>query len=270
MNGEPAPRWPRDRWISPSALATYRRCPYKLRLQHIDRVTPPFRYNLFLTKGRIAHIILKRIADALARDRPPIDAAGMLGMARLHLPWQLFPSREEHELHARDVARWTESGRQYLERVPEASYLLVERTFNREWRILAGESPYTIMARPDVVLLRPDADGAPLIEIIDYKTGKIRPDPEPPVLMRFVFRELLARHAGDPSKARVRFTYLWLAAAETTRIDLTLEHCRERWAPITQTLRDLAGETAWAPRPSGLCRYCPYFGNACTPQGPPG
>ena len=270
MSVEPAPRWPRDRWISPSALATYRTCPYKARLQHIDRVTPPYRYDVHLNKGRIAHVILKRIADALAADRPPIDEDEMGRMARLHLPWQVFPSREEHERHAREVVRWAEAGRRALERVPEASYLLVERTLNREWRILAGESPYTIMARPDVVLLRPDADGAPLVEIIDYKTGKVRPDPEPPVLMRFVFRELLARHAGDAATARVRFTYLWLDAAEETRIDLTLDHCHERWEPITQALRDLVTETDWTPRPSRLCRFCPYFRNACTPRVQPG
>jgi RecB family exonuclease len=270
MSGGSAPRWPRDRWISPSALATYRICPYKVRLQHIDRIAPPYRYNVHLNKGRIAHVILKRIADAVASDRPPIDEAEMAKMARLHLPWQVFPSRKEHEMHARQVVRWAEAGRRYLERVPEASYLLVERNLNREWRILAAESPYTIMARPDVVLLRPDADGAPLIEIIDYKTGKVRPDPEPPVLMCFVFRELLARHAGDPSTARVRFTYLWLDAAEKTQIDLTLEHCHERWEPITQTLRDFAAETDWTARPSRLCRFCPYFQNACAQEMPPG
>jgi hypothetical protein len=264
-----APRWPRDRWISPSTLKNYRTCPYRVRLQDVERVTPPFRYNLNLSKGRIAHLILKRIADALARDRPVIDEAEMLTMARRHLPPQVFPSGDEREAHAREIVRWARYGRSYLERLPDARYLNVEHNETREWAIYPGRAPYTIMARPDVVLLRADEDGTPLIEIIDYKTGKVRPEPEPPVLMRFVGRDLLATHAGRASDARVRFTYLWLNTAEQTRIDLTREHCNDHWISISRELQGLASETIWRLRPSMLCHYCPYYRNACPAVIPP-
>ena len=259
-----AARWPIARAISPSLLRAYRRCPFQVRLAQIDRVTPPFRYNAALSKGRIAHVILKRVADTLARGGPPIDEAEMLRMARLHLPRQAFPTPGAHEQQARQIVRWAMTGRRYLERHPDARYLMVERPMTRRWRIVPGHPPYTIAARPDVVLLRADEDGGALVEIVDYKTGRV--PPEPPVLTRFVARDVLARHPGD----RVRFTYLWLDADDETRIELTTGHCYAHWDGIVGTLHDLASETAWAPRPSVLCRSCPFYRSVCTAGIPAG
>ena len=265
-------RWPRDRSISVTALENYRRCPMSVRLQYVEKVVAPWRYNLAFNKGRAAHLILKRIADAHTYSREAIDEDEMQRMALLHLPRQNFPTEDEWRRQARDVVRGASYGRRYLDRIPKGRdhYLVVEKNQRRGWAITPGQAPYTIMARPDVVVKREDDDGAPLIEIIDYKTGKVEPQPEPPVLMRFVVRDLLERHAGRASDAHVRFTYLWLDAAERTRVDLSLEHCHDQWTGISRTLENLAGETAWQPRPSRFCRSCPYYQNACPAVIPPG
>lgn len=259
---EAGPRWPRDRWISPTALAMYARCPKRIRLQHLDRVDPPWQFWPHLAKGRIAHLALKRIAHALATGREPIDAAEVARMARLHLPHQEFPSPAAYDASVADVERWVACGRRYIERNPAPAWLLIEKNQHRPIRIYPGQSPYTLMARPDAVVQRTDADGS-FIEVIDYKTGVVRPEPDPPVLTRYVARDLLQRLYGDPSAAQVRFTYLWLDHAERTEIDLSVEHCTDAWPHITRQIRALASETAWPARPSVLCRYCPYHRNIC-------
>ncbi len=87
------PRWPRDRWISPTALTTYRNCAYRVRLAHIDRVPEPLGYHVFLRKGRITHNILRDIAHLLKRQYPVIDEDEILKRARLRLPPQAFRPR---------------------------------------------------------------------------------------------------------------------------------------------------------------------------------
>jgi hypothetical protein len=66
------PRWPRDRWISPTALNTYRNCAYRVRLAHIDRVPELPGYHVFLRKGRIACNILRDIAHLLKGAIPSL------------------------------------------------------------------------------------------------------------------------------------------------------------------------------------------------------
>lgn len=258
-----APCWPHDRWISPTILNNYRNCPKRARLQYVDRVAQPWQFRPHLTKGRVAHLALKRIVDALARNQPPIDIPEIEHMARLHLPLREFPSPEEYHASVRDVVRWVAYGRDYLIRIPGAEWLLVEKNQTRTWPIFGRQIPYTLMARPDVLIQRVDDDGALLIEIIDYKTGAIRPEDEPPVMMRFVAWNLLHDVMGNPSAARVRFTYLWLDHAESTHIDLSVEYCNTIWPDIIRQASTLVTETDWPAMPSRLCRYCPYFENIC-------
>lgn len=258
-----APRWPRNTWISPSVLNNYVTCPYRVRLQNVDRVPQPWQFWPHLAKGRIAHLALKRIADALARNQHPVDEAEVLKMTLLHLPHQFFPSPEAYQASVQDIVRWVDYGRRYIERIPDPRWLLIEKNQSREWPIFPNQSPYTLMARPDVVIQRSDEDGNPLIEIIDYKTGAIRPEEDPPVIMRFVARDLLRQTTGNASKTRVRFTYLWLDHADKTEIDLSVDYCNDHWPELTQRVHNLASETEWTATPSWLCRYCPYHRNAC-------
>src|SRR5699024_4559875 len=107
MSDEPAaPHWPRDRWISPTALKTYAQCPKRIRLQYLDQVQPPWQFWPHLAKGRVVHLALKRIADALAQGRTPIDEKEVAAMTRLHLPHQEFPSRLAYEAGLADIERW--------------------------------------------------------------------------------------------------------------------------------------------------------------------
>lgn len=256
-------RWPRDRWISPTVLKMYAQCPKRVRLRHLDDIEPPWRYQVHLRKGTIAHNLLRDIAYLMRGGHPVVDEGEIRKRASLRLPRELYPSDESREAALSDIVRWVGFGRRYLERIPDPEWLLIERNQTRRYRVFSGVDAYTLMARPDVVVQRTDEDGGPLVEIIDYKTGTIRPEPDPPVLMRFVARDLLERHFGDASSARVRFTYLWLDQADQTRIDLSVEHCNDAWPGLTGQVRALARESAWPATPSKLCHYCPYHQNIC-------
>lgn len=261
-------RWPRDRWISPTALNTYSQCPKRIRLTHIDEIKPPWRYQVNLAKGRIAHDLLRDIARLIKGDHVIPDQAELLNRARLRLPPDMFPSPAAREADTAEIVRWVVYGTAYLKQIPDAKYLLIEKNQPREHVVFPGHRPHTLMARPDVVVQRWDDDGLPLVEIIDYKTGAIRPEPDPPVIMRFVARELLQRLYGDPSSVQMRFTWLWLAHRERTQIDLSVEHCYEAWPLITQQVHALTSETEWRATPSVLCHWCPYHGNVCTEEIP--
>lgn len=262
------PRWPHDRWISPTTLNNFQNCAFRVRLSHIDRVSEPPGYNVFLAKGRVAHHALRRIADALARGRVPIDDDEVMKMARVFLPRQEFPSEEMRLAESRDIVRWVNVGRRYIEALPNPGWVLIEKNLKREWRIFRRVRPYTLMARPDLILERHDLEDQPVFEIIDYKTGKRRPEDMPPVMMRFVARDLLEQRVGNASLANVRFTWLWLDTGEKDVRDLSVEFCTDRWKEISNDLERLAMEDEWKPKPSCLCNYCPYHQNVCTAQIP--
>jgi hypothetical protein len=65
-----------------------------VRLQYVDKVVAPWRYNLAFNKGRAAHLFLKRIADAHTYGREAIDEEEMQRMARRRpglAPWRTSP-----------------------------------------------------------------------------------------------------------------------------------------------------------------------------------
>lgn len=255
-------RWPPGRWISPTALRHYDRCPRRVRLTYIDAVPEPRRFNLFLSKGRIAHNLLQYSARRISRGQPVHDAGTFLEMAIHRLPPREFPSPEERHEHAMEIVRWVTYGLDYLDR--DAEYLAIERGNNRPFTVVPGLDPYRLSARPDLILLRGAPDGERYIEFIDYKTGKPRDDALAPVLTRYVSRQMLKRYVPNPTTARMRFTYLWLAAGERQVVELTLDWCETTWDSATAMIRNLTTEQEWPARPSTLCHYCPYNDNACT------
>lgn len=263
-----ARRWPVDRWISPTTLNNYRNCALRVRLAHLDRVPEPFVYNVFLRKGRIAHDILRSIAYALRRNAAPVDDETVLRMARLRLPPQNFPSEDARMADARDILRWVNVGRRYLEGIPDPEWLVIEQNLNRPIRLFPKVPAYTLIARPDVIVQRHDIGDRPVFEIIDYKTGKRRPDDTPAVIMRYVARNLLGQRVGNASSADVRFTWLWLDSGEKDVRDLSVDFCTHIWGEITADLERLASEHEWKPNPSFLCNYCPYYRHVCTEQIP--
>ncbi len=256
------PLWPPDRWISPTVLRNYDMCPHRVRLAYIDAVPEPPGFNLFLSKGRIAHNLLQYSARRISHGQPVHDDGKFLEMAIQRLPPREFPSPAERHAHALEIVRWVRYGLDYLDR--NAEYLAIERGNNRPLNVVPGLEPYGLRARPDLILLRTAADGERYVEFVDFKTGKPRDNDLVPVVTRYVSRAMLRRYVPDPTAPRMQFTFLWLDPREAQVIDLSVDFCETVWESATEAIRNLAAEREWAARPSILCRYCPYNDNACT------
>lgn len=262
----PSPRWPHDRWISPTVLKAYRDCARQVRFRYIDRVTMPPITRIDFTKGNAAHIALKQAAERLKRGEEPLSDEQVLAKVRKDLPRPGFPSDEEWEAHVREVVRWVRCGRHYIQRPTIIDWLQVEKPLKRSWNLFHNAPPVTISARPDVIVLHDDSE--PWIEIIDYKTGAKWFDEMPALVLRLVARATLDGLVGNVDDVPVRFTFLWLDHGEKDVIDLTPEYIDYYWRDVEDGMRALALEAEWAPNPSPRCHYCPYFGTTCTEKIP--
>lgn len=259
--------WPPDKWISPTVLKTYRDCAHQVRLQYIDRVPKPPVTRIDFTKGNAAHIALKQAAERLRRGEQPLTDEQVLDKVRRDLPRGGFPSDEEWDAHVREVIRWIRCGRRYIQRPSITDWVQVERPLKRSWNLFHDAPPFTISARPDVIVLH-DAADEPWVEIIDYKTGARWFDEMPALVLRLVARELLDGLVGCVDDVRVQFTYLWLDHGDKDEIDLTPEYIDYYWREVEDDMRALVREREWAPNPSPRCHYCPYFESTCTEKIP--
>jgi hypothetical protein len=268
VRGGVSPRWPHHIPISPTSLKSYRECPQRVRFQYIDNVPRPESFVLFFAKGNAAHLALQRIAYAIQRRDTPITDAQVMETARLYLPPQRFPSEDARLAEVRDVVRWVRAGRQYIERLVDPIWLVIERKLRREWNLFPHIGAYNVLAKPDVIVRHTDPDGEPVVKIIDYKTGKRWFDEMPALLTRLVARSILEKVLDNVDTKRIRFRYLWLDTGDEDIIDLTPEYVGFHWDTVFRDMQRLASESEWRPNPSFRCRYCPFFGNACTEKIP--
>lgn len=270
MTTDPPPStWPISKWISPTALNTFGNCPYRARLTYVDRKEPPYKFSIHLHSGRVAHELLRHTATCLKNATDPLPQDRILDIAHHRLPRNEFPSEQAWTDQAHKLAGWVEFGKKWLLAQPAPTFLRIEQNAVRPIRLWPNVDNYTLMSRADAVLLQHDPTGAPFINIVDYKTGKIREEIPPPIIMRFDLKELIHEHLGDTQTARVLFTYIWLNERQTSRIDLSAEYCESHWTEITDAARALATEQTWPATPSILCNYCPYYQNICKEEIPP-
>lgn len=262
-------RWPHQTAMSPSSLKIYGQCPYRIRLQYIDRIPRPDIFVPFFAIGNATHSALGTIAQQMKAGTSPIGPEQIRILCQLHMPMFQYPSEETWEVEVQKVLRWVDLGRRYLESLHADEWLLIEHWEKRDLPLLPSRARYALGAKPDLVVRRLDEDGEPLIHIIDYKTGKVYEEPDVPVIQRFVLRQHLQEWTGDASATNVRFTWYWLDENYRKDVDLTLEHCTYAWPGIVQQMESLVTETEWEPTPSHMCVYCPYYQNYCTAEIPP-
>ena len=254
--------WAEDRIISPTALKQFNACPQRARFRYIDRLEEPRQFNVNLSKGRMTHDFLALAARQIKQGQAEFGEAWVYDQAVRRLPAQEFPSAAARASHARDVAGWVSWALGRLDRT--ATILRIEKGERREAPGLPPGAPLKVYARPDLVLLRTLDDGAPLVEFIDYKTGKEREDHLVPVLMRYVFTGFLKQYLPDTTHARMRFTWYWVEGRQATRRELDLDYSLEKLALARENIARLLAEREWRAQPSHLCHWCPFKGNPCT------
>lgn len=100
------PAWPADRNISPTVLNRYLTCPREVRLNYIDRRKGFRESSISLTKGNVAHDILKQSAGRIARGLSPLDPEALADMASCRLHRSMFPSEETRQSDIAVIVRW--------------------------------------------------------------------------------------------------------------------------------------------------------------------
>ncbi len=218
-----------------------------------------------MEEGKIAHGILADAAKRL-RSRVPLRASeDILAWIRRGLPRHRFPSEAAHEASVRKIERWVRYGLEHLD--PEARFLNIENPRSRSFPMESVNARLTISTRPDLILLRLDEDGAPFVDIVDYKTGSVWVDAIAPITMRFVFKEVLQKVSADTLNLPVRFTYVFLEHGETEVIPLTPAYCETAWNDVLALSERLVLEREWPARPSNFCHYCQYHEWLCDARG---
>lgn len=259
--------WAPDVWLSPTKLKQYQGCPQRVRLQYVDKVKGYAPYSLFLEEGRIAHNMLSDAARRLKAGSPLRNERDLLRWAHEGMRADEFPSDDAHLASARKIVRWYQAGMAHLDR--EATFVIIEGNGHREFPLPSSpQVRLTIASRPDLIMLRTDADGQPFVDIVDYKTGQVWVDPIPPVTMRFIFKTLFQQLAEDTLALPMQFSYVFLEHGETEIIPLTPEYCLEVWNEVLQVAERLLAEREWPATPSHMCHYCPYHGKPCNAEIP--
>lgn len=259
--------WSSNVWLSPTKLKQYQGCPQRVRLQYVDKVKAYAPYSLFLEEGKIAHNMLGDAAKRLKAKSPLRNENDLLRWAFEGMRADEFPSDDAHLASARKIVRWYQAGMAHLDR--EATFINIEGNGHRDFPLPSSPGVrLTIASRPDLIMLRTDADGQPFVDIVDYKTGQVWVDPIPPVSMRFIFKTLFQELAEDTLSLPMQFSYVFLEHGETEIIPLTPEYCAEVWSEVLQVAEQMVTEREWPATPSHMCHYCPYHGRQCDAEIP--
>lgn len=262
VGGEPGPGWLPGKVISPTALKRFGECPQRVRLCYIDDVQEPKSFSVDLSKGRITHELLAASLRRIRQGNLEFGQEWCFQQVERRLPPYEFPSHAAREGHAREVASWVTWGLNQIDRT--AAILRIEKGESREAPGQPPGSPVQVYTRPDLVLLH-IGDDEPMVEFIDFKTGREREDHLVPAMMGYVFTDALLRDLPPATSSfRMRFTWYWLAEGRETHVDLTIGYSTEKLADVASIIERLLAEREWAPRPSHLCNWCPYRGNPCT------
>jgi hypothetical protein len=265
MDDVAAPRWPLSKSITPKALKMFGQCPRQVKFAYIDQLEARGSNSVFLTNGNVAHSLLKHQAYQARAGREFASDERIHDMAirRLHPP--LYAIAEDRALHARDITRWVRYGTSHIDRTAE--FLKIEQGDSYTHGI-DNANNYAFYGRPDLVMLRADEHGEQFLEFVDYKTGKRWTDDVTPLLTRFAFTKYIQQRFGSTSAIRMVFTWPWLNAELTDRIEIDREYFGYQWPSVTAEFRALVAEREWPAQPSKLCGYCPYQGTHC-PEGLP-
>ncbi len=261
-------RWPPPKAMSPSSLKTFGQCHFRIKLRYVQNIPPPDQWVQFYALGNATHSALGTIAQQMKIGVPPIGEAQIRLLCGMHMPLSQYPTPEAHEADVKNVLEWVRRGRSWLERQRIDDWLLIEQMQKRKVPLLPTRATYELLAKPDLVLRRTDADGQAFIHIIDWKTGGVWPEDDVPVIHRYVLRQRLQEWMGDASLSKVRFTWIWLKEQDHKDVDVSVEHCNDLWPGIVEQMEAMATETEWKATPGWHCRYCPYSGNHCPEKAP--
>jgi DNA helicase II / ATP-dependent DNA helicase PcrA len=236
------PPRPEPLQLSASAIETYERCAMKYLFQyawHIRRGP-----SAPMTFGNVMHTTIREFV-AESRKRVPLKLEELLAIYEREWKSAGFPDSYQEE-------EYRKAGREQL----EAFY---RRFVTETPDVLYQEKPFELHLEHDLVVTgRIDQvnrlDGR-TVEIVDYKTGKVRSADKAADDMQLSIYALAAREVFDLEPERLIFYYLM--SGETVacvRDGKALDLAKEKIAVIADQIR--AGE--FPPNPGRNCSYCEF------------
>lgn len=261
-------RWPNTIAMSPSSLKSYGQCPSRIKMRYLQNLDPPEKWVQAFAVGNATHSALGTIAQQMKVGTEPIGEEQIRMLCRFHMPEHEYPSPEAREYDVQRVLSWVARGRAWLETLDVQEWLLIEQKQRRDVSLFPAEAPYELLTKPDLIVKRMDDDGDPYFQVVDWKTGQVREEPDVPVIVRYAIRDKLQEWVGNFSAANVQFTWYWLDENYRKDIDLSVEHCNHAWPGILEQMEALATESDWLATPGWYCQYCPYYQNHCPEEMP--
>ena len=262
--------------VYPKHIACYLQCPERYYHQHVERRRVEQPVGPDLARGIAAHRVLHGVAldyqKAMDRVEPyeayegPAVPCDLLARAEAALPRAPYPSDQAWRLDILAVAEDVKFGVAYLD--GDARVVAAEATLFAPRPHERDCPPFALAAKVDLVLLRRDGAGRPYLDVVDHKSGRsLRPDPIEEIAARVVAKQN-AKRLGVAFDY-IQSTTLHLGARAARSDVLNGEECGRRWAEVKRAVAAILGGADWAPSPSPLCEWCPYFNNGCsvTPEG---
>ena len=236
------PARPEPLQLSASAIETYERCAMKYLFQYGWRVrSGP---SAQMTFGNVVHTTIREfVAESRKRTLPSLEE--LLTIYEREWKSAGFPDPYQEQ-------EYRKAGREQLE-------ALHRRFAAQKPDVLYQEKPFELLLEDDLVVTgRIDQvnrlDGRH-VEIVDYKTGKVRTADKAADDMQLSIYALASREVFDLEPERLIFHYL--ISDETVacaRDPKTLERAKETIAQIADQIR--AGE--FPARPGRNCGYCDF------------
>jgi DNA helicase II / ATP-dependent DNA helicase PcrA len=236
------PPRPEPLQLSASAIETYERCAMKYLFQYLWRLrSGP---SAQMTFGNVMHTTIREFVD-LSQKRLLRTAEELLAIYDREWKSAGFPDSYQEE-------EYRKAGREQL----DAFY----RRFTSETpEVLYQEKPFALVLENDLVVTgridQVNRLASDRVEIVDYKTGKVRSAEKAADDMQLSIYALASREVLDLEPERLVFHYL--ANNETTastRDNKALELAKEKIAHIADQIR--AGE--FRAKPGRNCAYCDF------------
>ena len=241
-----SPRPPKEKRHSPSAIKTFDQCPKQWEFRY--RIKPPIEKKIGppLILGNAVHSVLEQTM-ALPPAQRTVPAAQDL----LRKVWPTIEGRGDAFADRDEEKQWGEKGLGILQAYSETPDWEATPVELESWATLPLPGGSELFGKID----RVDAfeDG---LEIIDYKTGKCRIEPDG--LDKDIGAQVYAvaaEHTWKKPVKRVRFIFLEAGVERVWEPEEDLEDLRELLADEVDMIEST---TEFETRTSRLCDWCDY------------